>query len=63
MKPKVIIHTQTSLDGCIKGFEDTGIYYRLAYRFNADMVLFGSNTVLTAADSFNPIFKKLISQC
>jgi 2,5-diamino-6-(ribosylamino)-4(3H)-pyrimidinone 5'-phosphate reductase len=55
MKPKVIMHTQISLDGCIKGFEDTGIYYRLSYQFNADMVLFGSNTVLAAAEFFNPI--------
>ncbi|MEL7655020.1 MAG: RibD family protein [Bacillota bacterium] len=54
MKPKIIIHTQTSLDGRIKGFEDTGIYYRLSYQFNADMVLFGSNTVQAAAEFFSP---------
>lgn len=51
MKPKVVIHTQVSLDGRIKGFEDTGVYYRLSYQFGADMVLFGSNTVLAAAES------------
>ena len=41
MRPKVIMHTQISLDGCVRGFEDTGIYYLVANRFNADMVLFG----------------------
>lgn len=54
MKPKVIIHTQISLDGCIRGFEDTGIYYRLSYQLNADMVLFGSDTVLAAAEFYHP---------
>jgi 2,5-diamino-6-(ribosylamino)-4(3H)-pyrimidinone 5'-phosphate reductase len=53
MKPKVVIHTQVSLDGCIRGFEDTGVYYRLAYRFGADMVLFGTDTVLAAAGTFD----------
>lgn len=54
MRPKVVMHTQISLDGCIKGFEDTGIYYRLAYQFGADMVLFGTNTVIAAAEQFPP---------
>lgn len=54
MKPKVIMHTQVSLDGCINGFEDAGIYYSLANRFHADMVLFGSNTVFTAAENYPP---------
>jgi 2,5-diamino-6-(ribosylamino)-4(3H)-pyrimidinone 5'-phosphate reductase len=50
MKPKVIMHTQTSLDGCVRGFIDTGIYYAIASRFNADMVLFGSGTILAATE-------------
>jgi 2,5-diamino-6-(ribosylamino)-4(3H)-pyrimidinone 5'-phosphate reductase len=49
MRPKVVVHTQISLDGCIRGFIDTGVYYAVANRFNADMVLFGSETVYTAA--------------
>jgi 2,5-diamino-6-(ribosylamino)-4(3H)-pyrimidinone 5'-phosphate reductase len=52
MKPKVIMHTQISLDGCVRGFIDTGIYYNIANRFNADMVLFGSETVYTAAEQY-----------
>lgn len=54
MKPKVIVHAQISLDGGINGFENTGIFYSLAYRFNADMVLFGSNTVFTATEQYPP---------
>jgi 2,5-diamino-6-(ribosylamino)-4(3H)-pyrimidinone 5'-phosphate reductase len=54
MKPKVIMHTQVSLDGCIDGFENTGIYYSLANQFNADMVLFGSNTVYAAVKAYPP---------
>lgn len=54
MRPKVVVHAQISLDGCIKGFDDTGVYYRLAAQFNAEMVLFGSNTVSAAAEYFNP---------
>jgi 2,5-diamino-6-(ribosylamino)-4(3H)-pyrimidinone 5'-phosphate reductase len=58
MKPKVIMHTQVSLDGCIKGFDDTGIYYLIANRFNADMVLFGSETVLQAPAPTEPETEK-----
>ena len=54
MKPKVMMHTQVSLDGKIAGFEDAGIYYSLAYRFGADMVLFGSETVLAATAQHPP---------
>lgn len=54
MKPKVVMHTQISLDGRIRGFEDTGIYYRLSYRFNSDMILFGAKTVAAAAEKFPP---------
>jgi 2,5-diamino-6-(ribosylamino)-4(3H)-pyrimidinone 5'-phosphate reductase len=48
------MHTQISLDGAIDGFENTGIYYSLANRFNSDMVLFGSNTVDTATKECPP---------
>lgn len=58
MKPKVIMHTQISLDGCVRGFIDTGIYYRIANHFNADMVLFGSETVYTAAEQYPPETEK-----
>lgn len=54
MRPKVIMHTQISLDGCVRGFIDTGVYYVVANRFNADMVLFGSETVFTAAEQYPP---------
>lgn len=52
MRPEVIIHTQVSLDGCIRGFEDTGLYYRVAAGFGADTVLFGADTVLAAAEQW-----------
>jgi 2,5-diamino-6-(ribosylamino)-4(3H)-pyrimidinone 5'-phosphate reductase len=52
MKPKIIIHTQVSLDGCRRGFEDTGIYYRVAARFGEDAVLFGADTVLAAGEQW-----------
>jgi 2,5-diamino-6-(ribosylamino)-4(3H)-pyrimidinone 5'-phosphate reductase len=58
MRPKVIMHTQISLDGCVKGFEDTGIYYAVANCFNADMVLFGSETVYQAAEQYPPETEK-----
>ena len=58
MRPKVIMHTQISLDGCVRGFEDTGIYYLVANRFNADMVLFGSETVYKVAEDYPPETKK-----
>jgi len=58
MRPKIIMHTQISLDGCIRGFQDTGIYYLLANNFNSDMVLFGSETVLMAAEQFPPETEK-----
>jgi 2,5-diamino-6-(ribosylamino)-4(3H)-pyrimidinone 5'-phosphate reductase len=52
------MHTQTSVDGCVRGFTDTGIYYAIASQFNADMVLFGSETVYTAAEQYPPETKK-----
>lgn len=58
MRPKVIMHTQISLDGCVRGFIDTGIYYSVANRFGADMVLFGSETLYTAARQYPPETEK-----
>lgn len=58
MRPKVIMHTQISLDGCVRGFIDTGVYYVVANRFGADMVLFGSETVYRAAEQYPPETEK-----
>ena len=30
MKPKIIMHTQISLDGRIKGFDNPEVYYQVA---------------------------------
>ncbi len=50
MLPEVILHTATSLDGRITGFPaDLELYYGLAAEWNADAILFGSETVLAAA--------------
>ena len=62
MRPKVIMHTQISLDGCVRGFIDTGIYYVVANRFNADMVLFGSETIYTAVEQYPPETEKAFSK-
>lgn len=48
MKPKIIMHTQISLDGRIKGFDNPEVYYQVAGGIHSDAVLFGSNTVFTA---------------
>jgi 2,5-diamino-6-(ribosylamino)-4(3H)-pyrimidinone 5'-phosphate reductase len=49
MLPKVILHTAMSLDGRITNFPaDLDLYYSLASRWNADAILFGSETVLAA---------------
>jgi len=49
MKPRVIIHTATSLDGRITNFPaDLELYYSLAAQWNPDAILFGSGTVLAA---------------
>jgi 2,5-diamino-6-(ribosylamino)-4(3H)-pyrimidinone 5'-phosphate reductase len=54
MKPKVIMHTQISLDGCIRGFDCPELYYVVAGGIDADMVLFGSNTVAMAFEQVPP---------
>ena len=51
MKPKIIMHTQISLDGRIKGFDNPEIYYIVANNIKTDAVLFGSNTVFTAFEN------------
>jgi len=58
MRPKVIMHAQTSLDGRIRGFDDTGIYYAVAARFNEDMALVGSETMYTAVAEYPPETEK-----
>ena len=58
MRPKVIMHTQISLDGAVRGFEDTGVYYLLAGQIPSDMVLFGSETVLQAVEQIPPETEK-----
>lgn len=56
MKTKIIIHTHISLDGGISGFneEDLFHYYTVADRLKADSVLFGSNTIQKAAETYPP---------
>jgi 2,5-diamino-6-(ribosylamino)-4(3H)-pyrimidinone 5'-phosphate reductase len=55
MLPKVIIHSEVSLDGHIDGYEvDQGIYYSSAARFGADMVMVGADTVLSAVEEVPP---------
>ncbi|MCB2209721.1 RibD family protein [bacterium] len=54
VRPKIIVHTQISLDGAIAGFTDIANYYIVASRFNADMILFGSETVLSAVEEIPP---------
>lgn len=54
MLPRVIIHIATSLDGRITNFPaDLEVYYSLAATWNPDTILFGSETVIAAAQE-NP---------
>ena len=49
MKPKVILHNSTSLDGRISGFiPDVGLYYELAADWQEDATLTGCDTLLAA---------------
>ena len=49
MLPHVTLHIGMSVDGRIDwGVEDESLYYELAARFNADAMLTGSRTMLTA---------------
>ena len=52
MKPKIVMHSQISLDGRIKGFDRPEVYYQIAGGILVDAVLFGSNTVLTAFEEY-----------
>ena len=52
MKPKIIMHTQISLDDRIKGFDNPEVYYQVAGGIHSDAVLFGSNTVFTAFEKY-----------
>lgn len=52
MKPKIIMHTQISLDGRIRGFDNPEVYYQVAAGIHSDAVLFGSNTVFTAFEEY-----------
>ena len=54
MRPRVVMHTQISLDGCVKGFQESVSYYREAAEIPSDMVLFGSETVRLAAEQYPP---------
>lgn len=50
VRPKVIVHQAVSLDGRIDGFEpDVGLFYALASRFEEDLTLAGSETILAQA--------------
>ena len=61
MKPKIIMHTQISLDGRIKGFDNPEVYYQVAGGIHSDAVLFGSNTVFTAFEIGVLVFKSLFA--
>lgn len=51
-RPRVIVHSMTSLDGSLAGFPaDLGLYYELAARLPHQAVLAGSGTMLAAAAS------------
>jgi len=51
MKPKVILHNSTSLDGRISGFiPDVGLYYELAAHWQEDATLTGCDTLLAAVE-------------
>lgn len=52
MKLKIIMHTQISLDGRIKGFDNPEVYYQVAGGIHSDAVLFGSSTVFTAFEEY-----------
>jgi 2,5-diamino-6-(ribosylamino)-4(3H)-pyrimidinone 5'-phosphate reductase len=56
VRPRVILHNAISADGRTDGFTaDLGLYYDLASRFNADAMLSGSETMLAAYASVEPL--------
>ncbi len=55
MIPKVIIHNVISLDGSVTGFEpDIGTYYQIALSYKPDILLVGSDTIVSAPDKIPP---------
>ena len=55
MLPRVILFSGVSVDGRMDGFTgDIGLYYELAARWNADAMLSGSNTIVTATPAEMP---------
>lgn len=54
MKLRIVMHSQISLDGRIKGFDNPEVYYMVAGNIHSDAVLFGSNTVYTAFQNYPP---------
>lgn len=51
MLPHVIMHNSISLDGRNVGFEiDMGLHYEIAAKFEADVHLTGSNTILSSEE-------------
>ena len=55
MIPRVIIHNAISLDGSVTGFEpDIGIYYQIALSYKPDILLVGSDTIVSAPDKIPP---------
>lgn len=55
MIPKVIIHNAISLDSSVTGFEpDIGLYYKIALGYKPDILLVGSDTIISAPDKIPP---------
>lgn len=53
MLPKVIVHNSVSLDASLTKFEvNMPLHYQIVGRFNADMLLVGSNTAKSGIDLF-----------
>jgi len=53
MFPKVIMHNTISLDGSLKGFNiNMEQHYQIVGRFNADIHLIGSNTIISGLEQF-----------
>jgi 2,5-diamino-6-(ribosylamino)-4(3H)-pyrimidinone 5'-phosphate reductase len=55
MRPHVVIHIETSVDGRITGFEpDMALFYELIPRWAEDATLAGADTMLAAPDQIPP---------
>lgn len=54
-RPHVVLHCSVSLDGCTSGFApDIGLHYALAARFECDVHLAGSDTILAMSAEAPP---------